>query len=421
MGQAITDHASDLHIEPCSTHIAIRMRIDGVLHDSSTVPLELLRPLVSRVKILAGLDIAQNRLAQDGRFSLTIDGRSVDVRVVTMPTAAGEAVILRLLDPVRDALGISSLGLSPAERARFIPAFTASQGAVFIVGPDRFGEDVDDLRGAVARSTRATKSIVSVEDPVEFRLDGIKQMQINPRAGLTFPTALPIGAALPTPTSCSSVRSATPRPRASRPTRPSPVTSCCRRCTRRVPRRRRCDSSRWASSRTSSRRRSRSSLSQRLARRLCELCAEPADDATIDLLRGLGADDAHPRRCDGAPRGRLPGVPEHRLRGPAADLRDHARHRRHQPPDPRTGIPRRRSRTSRSKRAWRHSDAALRRVADGELSVEEMLRVHVLTVPHLERRAALTAWLRRGGRARRILPEADFGIASTNVSFRTCL
>src|SRR4029077_13031094 len=104
--------------------------IDGVLHDASTVPLELLRPLVSRVKILAGLDIAQNRLAQDGRFSLTIEGRSVDVRVVTMPTAAGEAVILRLLDPVRDALGVASLGLSPEEKARFMPAFFASQGAV---------------------------------------------------------------------------------------------------------------------------------------------------------------------------------------------------------------------------------------------------------------------------------------------------
>ncbi len=186
MSQAITDHASDLHIEPNSTHIAIRMRIDGVLHDASTVPLELLRPVVSRVKILAGLDIAQNRLAQDGRFSLTIDGRSVDVRVVTMPTAAGEAVILRLLDPIRDALGVSSLGLSPEERARFMPAFTASQGAVFIAGPTGSGK-TSTIYAVLSEVNTRTKSIVSVENPVEFRLDGIKQMQINARAGPDVP------------------------------------------------------------------------------------------------------------------------------------------------------------------------------------------------------------------------------------------
>jgi type IV pilus assembly protein PilB len=190
MDQAITDRASDLHVEPCSTHIAIRFRIDGVLHDSSEVPLELLRPLVSRLKILADLDIAQHRTSQDGRFSVTVQGRPVDVRVVTVPTASGEAVILRLLDPQRDALDLSSLGLTPAEHARFFPAFLASQGAAFVTGPTGSGK-TSTIYSVLSKINSRAKSIISVEDPVEFRLDGIKQIQINPRVGLTFPTTLP--------------------------------------------------------------------------------------------------------------------------------------------------------------------------------------------------------------------------------------
>ena len=107
--QAITDRASDLHVEPNSKNVAIRFRVDGVLHDTSEVPLSVLRPLVSRLKILGDLDIAEQRHAQDGRFSVKIQGRPVDVRVVTVPTAAGESVVLRLLDPVRDELDVSSL------------------------------------------------------------------------------------------------------------------------------------------------------------------------------------------------------------------------------------------------------------------------------------------------------------------------
>jgi type IV pilus assembly protein PilB len=107
-----------------------------------------------------------------------------------MPTAAGEAVILRLLDPIRDALSLPSLGLSEAEAKRFMPAFTSSQGAVFIVGPTGSGK-TSTIYAVLSEVNSRTKSIVSIENPVEFRLDGIKQMQINPRAGVTFPTALP--------------------------------------------------------------------------------------------------------------------------------------------------------------------------------------------------------------------------------------
>ena len=186
MDQAIRDRASDLHVEPCSTHVAIRLRIDGVLHDSSEVPLGLLRPLVSRLKILADLDITQTRTSQDGRFSVSVQGRPVDVRVVTVPTSAGESVILRLLDPKRDALDVSNLGLSPEEEARFLPPFLASQGAAFITGPTGSGK-TSTVYSVLSQINTRSKSIVSVEDPVEFRLDGIKQIQINPRVGLDVP------------------------------------------------------------------------------------------------------------------------------------------------------------------------------------------------------------------------------------------
>lgn len=289
MTQAITDLASDLHIEPCSTHIAIRMRIDGVLHDSSTVPLELLRPVISRVKILAGMDIAQTRLAQDGRFSLTIDGRSVDVRVVTMPTAAGEAVILRLLDPVRDALNVSSLGLSADEHARFMPAFSASQGAVFLAGPTGSGKTSSIYAVLCEVNTRA-KSIVSIEDPVEFRLDGIKQMQLNPRAGLTFPNALPtvlrsdpdvvfIGEVRDTETARIAADAAITGHLVLSTLHATRAASAPMRLVEMG-----VEPYLVASALTLV-------ASQRLARRLCELCAVPADDATIEQLRALGTED----------------------------------------------------------------------------------------------------------------------------------
>ena len=233
-----------------------------------------------------------------------------------MPTAAGEAVILRLLDPVRDALGVSSLGLSAAESARFLPAFTASQGAVFIVGPTGSGK-TSTIYAVLSEVNTRTKSIVSVEDPVEFRLDGIKQMQINPRAGRRLPDrAAVVLRSDPDVVFIGEVRDT--EPRASRPMRPSPVTSCCRRCTRRAPPpapmrliEMGVEPYLVASALTLV-------ASQRLARKLCEHCAEPADDATSISCASLGADDAlldgaTVRRAVGCPacrntgyRGRLP-------------------------------------------------------------------------------------------------------------------
>jgi type IV pilus assembly protein PilB len=187
--QAARDHASDLHVEPSSTKVGIRFRIDGVLHDVSEAPLPMLRPMVSRLKLLGGLDIAQSRLPQDGRFSTKVQGRAIDVRIATAPTAAGETVVLRLLDATRGAIDVKSLGLSTHEHARLIPAFHSPQGAVIVTGPTGSGK-TSTLYAVLSQISTRDKSIVSVEDPVEYRLDGIKQMQINTRAGMTFPTAL---------------------------------------------------------------------------------------------------------------------------------------------------------------------------------------------------------------------------------------
>jgi type IV pilus assembly protein PilB len=187
--KAVSDRASDLHIEPASKSVSIRMRIDGILHDTSEAPLSILRPMVSRLKVMGNLDIAQNRLPQDGRFSLNVRGRPIDVRIATVPTAAGESVVLRLLDPVRGAMDLESLGLTPHQHDRLVDAFHAPQGAIFVTGPTGSGKS-STLYALLSSVNTREKSFVSVEDPVEYRLDGIKQIQINTRAGMTFPSAL---------------------------------------------------------------------------------------------------------------------------------------------------------------------------------------------------------------------------------------
>jgi len=189
LDQAVTDRASDLHIEPSSQKVSIRLRVDGILHDTSEAPLAVLRPLVSRLKVLGGLDIAQSRVAQDGRFSLRAQGREVDVRIASIPTSMGEAVVLRMLDPVRGVTKIADLGLEQSEESRFTPALRAPQGAILLTGPTGSGKS-STLYAMASEINSRERSIVSVEDPVEFRIDGLKQVQINERAGTTFPKAL---------------------------------------------------------------------------------------------------------------------------------------------------------------------------------------------------------------------------------------
>ncbi len=187
--QAAKDKASDLHIEPTRDKVMIRLRIDGVLQDTSEAPLSVLRAMISRLKVLAGLDIAQSRLPQDGRFSATLQGRHVDIRVATIPTVTGEAMVLRMLDATRGVIDLAGIGLSPDELARFEPAFRAAQGGVFVTGPTGTGK-TSTLYAALSSISTRDRSIVSVEDPVEYRLNGVRQIQAHPKAGLTFPVAL---------------------------------------------------------------------------------------------------------------------------------------------------------------------------------------------------------------------------------------
>jgi len=187
--QAVTERASDIHIEPVRDHVRVRMRTDGVLHQASELPLQLLRPLISRIKVLAGIDITRRRLPNDGRFSMTIDNAALDVRVATVPTSFGEAVVLRLLDQVRGPIDLDSLGMVEADRVRFEAAFGAPQGCVVVSGPTGSGK-TSTLYAALLELNTVERSIVSVEDPVEYQLPGVKQIQVNTAVGLTFASAL---------------------------------------------------------------------------------------------------------------------------------------------------------------------------------------------------------------------------------------
>jgi type IV pilus assembly protein PilB len=187
--QSISKGASDLHIEPSSREIRMRIRVDGVLRDLQSAPLKVLPALVTRVKVLANLDIANSRVPQDGRLSVAKNGRDVDVRVAVLPSSHGESIVLRFLDNATGVVALPALGFRPDELARYATAFHAPQGAVIISGPTGSGK-TSTLYATLAELNTVARSIVSVEDPVEYELDGLKQIQINPLAGLTFASVL---------------------------------------------------------------------------------------------------------------------------------------------------------------------------------------------------------------------------------------
>ena len=187
--QAIAERASDVHIEPLSDRATIRFRTDGVLYDASEIPPALLRPVISRIKVLSGIDIARRRVPQDGRFSLTLAGREIDVRVATLPCGNSEAAVLRLLDRGRGVFNLSELGFPDDDRERFERAFRSPQGWILVSGPTGSGK-TSTMYATLLELNSRDRSIVSIEDPIEYRLDGVKQMQINNRAGMGFSTAL---------------------------------------------------------------------------------------------------------------------------------------------------------------------------------------------------------------------------------------
>ena len=189
IAQAVEQGASDIHLEPEADSLRVRFRVDGVLLQATTVPRHLVGGLVSRVKVMAELDIAERRLPQDGRVALTIDGHSVDLRVVTLPCVHGEGVVMRILDRQSVPLELAALGLPERERLRFEAAVHQPHGAVLVTGPTGSGKSTT-LYATLAALASPEKNAITIEDPVEFRLPGVTQVQVNRKAGLDFATGL---------------------------------------------------------------------------------------------------------------------------------------------------------------------------------------------------------------------------------------
>ena len=189
VAQAVEQHASDIHLTPDGRDLRVRFRVDGVLHDATMVPRRMAPGVISRVKIMGDLDIAERRVPQDGRFGLTVDGHRVDLRLVTMPSVHGEGAVMRILDKESVVVQLDKLGMSEPERERFERAFGQAYGCVLVTGPTGSGKSTS-LYAALTMLNTPEKNIITIEDPVEYQIEGITQMQIAPRAGLTFATGL---------------------------------------------------------------------------------------------------------------------------------------------------------------------------------------------------------------------------------------
>lgn len=187
--QAILDRASDVHIDPTDSNVVIKFRIDGVLHEQMTSPRTILPLLVSRIKIMANLDISEKRVPQDGRISLRVSGRTVDLRVTTLPTVHGEKIVLRIIDNAQAPLDLSSVGLSSYHQHMYENEYTRPHGMILVTGPTGCGKSTT-LYATLNALKRPEINILTVEDPVEYRMAGVSQIQINKKAGLSFATAL---------------------------------------------------------------------------------------------------------------------------------------------------------------------------------------------------------------------------------------
>jgi len=189
IAQAVEQGASDVHLEPTAGELRVRFRIDGVLVESTTVQRRMVAGVISRVKIMSNLDIAERRVPQDGRVGLSIDGHQVDLRVVTLPSVHGESVVMRILDKEALVMSLDKLGMAAAEHERFERGFRQAYGAVLVTGPTGSGKSTT-LYAALGDLNSVEKNIITIEDPVEYQLEGITQVQVNPKAGLHFHTGL---------------------------------------------------------------------------------------------------------------------------------------------------------------------------------------------------------------------------------------
>jgi type IV pilus assembly protein PilB len=189
IAQAVEEGASDIHLEPDGRDMRVRFRVDGVLRESTQIPRRMVAGVVSRVKIMADLDIAEKRVPQDGRVSLSVEGHAIDTRVVTMPRVDGEGIVMRILDKSQALIGLGHLGMSKASERLFEEAFRRSYGAVLATGPTGSGKSTT-LYAALNEINEPQRNIITIEDPVEYQIAGINQLQVNIKAGLSFAAGL---------------------------------------------------------------------------------------------------------------------------------------------------------------------------------------------------------------------------------------
>lgn len=189
ISQAVKEKASDIHIEPLDDLVRVRYRIDGILREVVTFPKHTHAPILSRIKIMSEMDIAEKRLPQDGRININENGREVDIRVSTLPTIQGEKVVMRILDRRAVVLNMNSLGISSVNMPLFQQLYAYSYGMVLVTGPTGSGKSTT-LYSILAEINAPSKNIITVEDPVEYRMSGINQVQVNVKAGLTFANGL---------------------------------------------------------------------------------------------------------------------------------------------------------------------------------------------------------------------------------------
>ncbi len=183
--RAIRERSSDIHVEPFEKELVVRNRVDGILYPMVTAPRKWHAPVVSRIKVMASLDIGERRLPQDGRIRIRLGGKEIDIRVSVVPTAFGERVVLRILDRSNLMLGLEDIGLAPGELTTLQRLLGRSSGILLVTGPTGSGKTTT-LYGALRRLDSGTKNIITIEDPVEYQIQGIGQIQVNPKIQLTF-------------------------------------------------------------------------------------------------------------------------------------------------------------------------------------------------------------------------------------------
>ena len=189
LGQAVGEGASDIHFEPNRGEMRIRFRVDGVLQEAAKVPKQMVAGVISRVKIMSDLDIAEKRIPQDGRVGVTIEDRRIDLRVTTLPTQGGEGASIRILDVDSALRNLDDLGMDGEERRQFENSVRQPYGAVLVTGPTGSGKSTT-LYAALQELNEVDRNIVTIEDPVEYQLDGVNQIGVHRKAGLTFATGL---------------------------------------------------------------------------------------------------------------------------------------------------------------------------------------------------------------------------------------